>query len=218
MKTDLQLKNDILAELAWDTVLGTVPIEVSVKDGIVNLTGQVGSSAQKHALEKAVRRVAGVRGLAVDVEVKLAPEHERTDSAIARAALDALQWHSWVPHERVQLQVEDGWVTLSGEVDWHYQAASAEKCIRPLTGVRGVINKITVKPRASENDISAEITDALTRHARRKASHISVQVEGGVVTLSGEVDSLPEHEAALGAAWRTRGVSRVVDHISVSQR
>lgn len=163
-----------------------------------------------------MRRVAGVRGIALELDVKLTPESKRSDSEIAKAALHALRWHSWVPNERLQVEVEDGWVTLSGEVDWHYQLASAEQCVRPLLGVRGITNNITVKPRVSEKDVSNEIIGALTRHAQREARKIEVIVDGGTVTLEGDVDSLSEHDAALGAAAATRGVSRVVDHLSVS--
>jgi len=216
MKTDAQIKADVTAELAWDPSIHATAVGVVVKDGLVTLTGHLDSLAEKHAVERAVRRVSGVRGIAVELEVKPAGEHRRGDAEIAKAALAALRWHSWVPEEHVKVEVEDGWVTLSGEVDWRYQATSAEQCVRPLTGVRGVTNNIGVKPRVSEKDISEEITAALTRHAQREASHIGVEVDGGVVTLKGQVHSLPEHEAALGAAWATRGVSRVVDKLEIA--
>lgn len=216
MKTDAQLKSDVTSELAWDPAVNATAIGVMVKEGVVTLTGHLDSFAEKHAVERAVRRVAGVRGLALELDVRLAPEHQRSDSEIAKAALHALQWHSWVPNERLQVEVEDGWVTLGGEVDWHYQLTSAEQCVRPLVGVRGVTNRITVKPRVSEKDVSNEIISALTRHARREARKIEIAVEGGVVTLEGAVDSLPDHDAALAAAAATRGVSRVVDHLAVS--
>ncbi len=215
MKTDLELKNDVLAELAWDPVLGAAGVEVTVKDGVVALTGHVETNAHKRALEKAVGRVAGVRGVVLNVDVRLAPEQVRSDSDIAKSALEALRWHSWVPEQRVRVEVEGGWVTLSGEVDRRYEAASAERAVRDLTGVRGVTNKITVKPVSSKN-VAAEITDALIRHARLEANHITVAVDGAAVTLSGQVDSLPEHDAAIGAAWRARGVAQVVDRLVVT--
>ena len=215
MKTDLELKNDVLAELAWDPVLGAAAVEVTVKDGVVALTGHVETNAHKRALEKAVGRVAGVRGVVLNVDVRLAPEQVRSDSDIAKSALEALRWHSWVPEQRVRVEVEGGWVTLSGEVDRRYEAASAERAVRDLTGVRGVTNKITVKPVSSKN-VAAEITDALIRHARLEANHITVAVDGAAVTLSGQVDSLPEHDAAIGAAWRARGVAQVVDRLVVT--
>jgi osmotically-inducible protein OsmY len=216
MKTDLQLKDDVLSELAWDPAVHAQAIDVTVKDGLVALSGHLGTYAEKRAVEKAVRRVTGVRGLALDLDVQLAPEHRRTDSDIARAALAALQWHAWVPHERLHVQVEDGWVTLTGQVGWHYQLASAEQCIRPLLGVRGITNRITVKSPVTESEVSRQIVGALTRHAQREANRIEVGVQGSVVTLAGTVDSLPEHDAVVAVANATRGVSRVVDHLAIA--
>ena len=215
MKTDMELKNDVLAELAWDPVVGAAAVDVAVKDGVVALTGHVETNAHKRAFEKAVGRVAGVRGVVLHVDVRLAPEHVRADTDIAKAALEALRWHSWIPEQQVRVEVEDGWVTLSGEVERGYEAASAERAVRDLTGVRGVTNKITVK-RVSSKNVAAEITDALIRHARREANHVTVSVDGAAVTLSGQVDSLREHGAAIGAAWRARGVAQVVDRLVVT--
>jgi osmotically-inducible protein OsmY len=215
MKTDLELKNDVLAELAWDPVLGAAAVDVAVQDGVVSLTGHVETNAHKRALQKAVGRVAGVRGVVLDVDVRLAPAQVRADSDIAKAALDALRWHSWVPEQRVRVDVDDGWVTLSGEVERLYEATSAEHAVRDLTGVRGVTNKITVKPVSSKN-VAAEITDALIRRARREATHITVGVDGATVTLSGQVDSLRDRDAAIAAAWRGRGVAQVIDRLVVS--
>lgn len=215
MKTDTQLKADVTDELAWDPAINAAAVGVAVKDGVVTLSGELTTFAEKHAVERAVRRVAGVRGLAIDLDVKLAPEHKRTDAEIAEAAIAAMRWHSMVPDERVKVQVEDGWVTLTGELDWGYQYASAEQAVRPLTGVRGVTNEITIKPRVNAKDLGSEISAALTRQAQREANHINVEVEGGVVTLSGKVHSMAEHEAALGTAFAARGVSRVIDHLRV---
>lgn len=122
-----------------------------------------------------------------------------------------------MPDEHVKVEVEDAWVTLTGQVDWPYQLSSAEQCIRPLTGVRGVTNKVAIKPRVIGKDIASQITAALTRHAEREASHINVEVSGGVVTLAGQVDSLAEHDAAVGAAFGTRGVTSVIDKLEVSR-
>ena len=154
MKTDAQLKADVTSELAWDPSIDANAIGVMVKDGLVTLTGHLDSFAEKEAVERAARRVSGVRGIAVELDVKPSPEHKRSDSEIAKAVLAALRWHSWVPEERVRVEVEHGWVTLSGEVDWRYQATSAEQCIRPLVGVRGLTNNVTIKTGVSEKDIS----------------------------------------------------------------
>ena len=215
MKTDLQLKSDVTAELVWDPAVNATHVGVAVKNGVVTLSGEVDTYMQKHAIERAVRRIAGVRGIALDLDVRLAPDHARTDADIAQAALHALRWHSLVPDDKVRVEVEDGHVVLTGEVDWAYQAASAEQCLHPLVGVKSVTNRVTIKPRAKLQDIRQDIEAAFARHAQREARHIEVQVDGGVVTLSGKVDSLSEHDAAIGTAYAAKGVSRVVDRIEV---
>jgi osmotically-inducible protein OsmY len=215
MKTDLQLKADVTDELAWDPAINAVSIGVMVKDGVVTLSGHLDTFGEKHAVERAVRRVEGVRGIALELDVKLAAEHKRSDSEIAQAAASALRLNSMVPEGKVQIEVENGWVTLIGEVDWRYQLVRAEQCIRPLAGVRGLYNRITIKPRASSKDVGAQITAALTRQALREAKHITIEVEGGVVTLWGKVHSLAERDAAVGAAFSAHGVSRVVDKMEV---
>lgn len=215
MKTDLQLKSDVTSELAWDPSISATAVGVMVKDGIVTLSGHLTTFAEKHAVERAVRRVAGVRGLALNLDVKLASEHKRNDTEIADAAVTALRWHSWVPEDHITVEVEDGWVTLRGEVDWHYQLASAEQAIRPLVGVRGLTNSISVKRHTSERDVSSQITAALIRHAQQEAKNIHIQISDGAATLVGDVHSLSEHDAVIAAAAATRGVSRVVDRLSV---
>ena len=216
MKTDIQLKADITAELAWDPAVNATGIGVIVKDGVATLTGHLDTFAEKHAVERAVHRVSGVRGIALELDVKLAAQHKRSDSEIAESASMALRLNSLVPDGRVQVEVEKGWITLTGEVDWGYQRASAEQCLRPLVGVRGLTDHITIKPRASSKDIGAGIAAALTRQAAREAKHIDIEVEGSVVTLRGKVHSLAEHDAAVGAAFSAHGVSRVVDKLEVS--
>ncbi|MFZ2293676.1 MAG: BON domain-containing protein [Polaromonas sp.] len=215
MKTDAQLKADVIDELAWDPAINATGIGVMVTDGVVTLTGHLNSFAEKHAVERAVHRVAGVRGIALELDVKLSAEHKRSDSEIAQTAAAALRLNSLVPDGKVQVEVEDGWVTLTGEVDWSYQRARAEQCIRPLAGLRGLDNRITIKPRASGKDIGSQISAALTRQALREARHITVEVEGSVVTLWGKVHSMAEREAAVGAAFSAHGVSRVVDKLQV---
>jgi osmotically-inducible protein OsmY len=217
MKSDMQLKTDVTAELTWDPAVNAAAIGVGVKDGIVTLSGTLDTYMQKHAVERAVRRVSGVRGVALDLEVRLAPGHQRTDTEIAQATANALRWHSLVPEDKVKFAVDGGWVTLTGELDWDYQKASAEQCVHPLVGVRGVTNNITIKSRVNAGDISREIVDAFSRHAQREGKHIQVRVDGGVVTLEGTVDSLAEHEAAIGTAYAAKGVSRVVDHLHVAR-
>lgn len=216
MKTDALLKADVTSELAWDPSVGErAGIGIAVRDGVVTLSGQVDNYMRKYAVERAVRRVSGVRGIAVDLEVLLADGAKTRDTDIAQAALSAMHWHSAVPDDRVRIEVDDGHVTLTGEVDWAYQMAGAEQCVRPLRGVKGVTNNIRIRPHANVADIATGISSALTRHAQREARKISIQVDGGVVTLRGKVDSLREREAAVGTAWSAKGVTRVVDQLEI---
>jgi osmotically-inducible protein OsmY len=216
MKSDAQLKSDLTAELMWDPAVNSTNVGVAVKDGIVTLSGTVDTFLQKHAVQRAARRVGGLRGIAVDLEVRLAPAHKRTDAEIAQAALHALRWHSLVPDDKITVQVDDGWVTLAGEVDWTYQLAGAEQCVRPLIGVRGVTNEVRLKQRVAPQEIHAGIAAALTRHAQREADHIAVEVEGTEVTLRGRVGSYAERDAAIGTARAAKGVAHVIDRLDVA--
>lgn len=216
MKTDVELKSDVTAELTAIPRADPAGVAVAVKDGIVTLSGTVDSYLQKQAIERLALRVPGVRGLAPDLEVRLAADHRRTDSDIAQAARHALRWHSLVPDDRVEVEVDDGRVTLRGELDWGYQSASAEQAVRPLVGVRGVSNAIRLVQRVDPKQMRADIAAALTRHAQREADHLAIEVDAGVVTLSGKVGSLPEHDAVLGTACAARGVTRVIDHLDVA--
>lgn len=216
MKTDAQLRADIMDELSWDPAINAAHIGVTVEEGVVTLTGHIDTFAEKHAVEHAVRRVAGVRGIAMELAVKLANSHERSDTEIASAAAEALRLNPLVPRGKVQVEVENGWVTLSGEVDWAYQFATAEQCVRPVAGVRGLFNEITIRPRVDGDDLARRIEAALARQAQREARHIGIEVEGGVVTLSGKVHSRAEHDAAMGVAFSAHGVSHVVDHLQVA--
>jgi osmotically-inducible protein OsmY len=216
MKSDAQLKTDVIDELAWDPAVDATQVGVAVRDGVVTLDGVVDSYLQKHAVERAVRRIAGVRGIALDLDVRLAPDSKRSDTEIAQAALQALHWHSLVPDDRVKVEVEDGWLTLGGEVDWGYQSASAEQCVQSLVGVVGVTNAIRLKQHANPQALRQDIAAAFARHADREARHISIAVDGGVVTLSGTVGSWAEHEAAIGTAYAAKGVTRVIDQLQVA--
>ncbi len=216
MKTDMQLKADVTAELAWEPAVNSAGIGVLVNDGVVTLTGHLDTFAEKVAAERAVRRVGGVRGLAIELDVKLVAAHHRSDSEIASVAASALRWSVLLPPDRIKVEVEKGWVTLTGDVDWAYQSSTAEKCVRGLVGVRGLSNNIAVKPTVSTRDVAAEISSALERQAEREARHIQVDVKGGVVTLHGKVHSLAEREAAAGAAFAARGVTRIVNKLEVA--
>ena len=168
MKTDAQLKSDISNELQWDPAVDATHVGVAVKDGVVTLTGHLDTYAEKFAVERAVQRVEGVRALAIELDVKLAPGHRRSDSEIAEAIEHTLKWNVAIPHERIRIQVEKGWVSLAGDVDWEFQRRSAERAIRPLTGVVGVSNGIAIKTVTAQGDVSTRIRQALSRHAERQ--------------------------------------------------
>ena len=215
MKTDRQLQQDVMEELRWDAAVQSAHIGVEARDGVVTLSGEIDSYAEKFAAADAAKRVAGVKGVAMDLEVKLPGSYKRTDADIAKAAVTALEWNVSVPIGAVQVKVDDGFVTLTGEVDWGYQSASAEQALQPLVGVRGVTNQIRIAQRVNSQQIHSDISAALTRHAQREASHIGVEVEGGTVTLSGQVGSLAERDAAMGTAFAAKGVMQVVDRLEV---
>jgi len=215
MKTDAELKKDVTAELEWDPSINASLVGVSVKDGVVTLSGHLDTFGEKHAVEKAVQRVHGVRAIAMELDVKLASGHQRSDTEIAAAAESALAWHAQVPAEHIQVRVEKGWVTLKGQVDWHYQRLKAERAVRSLTGVVGVSNSITLKSGTTPANVASRILGAFTRHAEREARHIDVSVVDGAVTLRGKVDSWPERNAAYGAAWSAPGVTDVVNELTI---
>ena len=215
MKTDAQLKQDVIDELTWDPKVDAKDIGVIIKDGIVTLTGHPGSYAEKYAAEKAAQRVQGVRVLATELNVRLTTSFEHTDSDIAGAAQRALDWNTLVP-ATVQAKVEKGWLALKGEVQWDYQRREAERAVRYLSGVLGVNNLITVKPTVTAGDLKKEIQDALKRHADREAEKIQVSVAGSRVTLRGKVDSWADMNAAVGAAWSAPGVASVMNELAVA--
>jgi osmotically-inducible protein OsmY len=215
MKTDSELKTDVVAELAWDPAVSPTAIGVAVKDGVVTLTGHLDTYAEKEAVARAVRRVEGVQAVALELDVRLSPQHQRSDTDIATSAELALKWHASVPAEAVRLTVDHGWVTMQGEVDWEFQRRSIENTIRPLKGVVGISNEIKLRERPQAADISRQIEDALKRQATREAQRIHVAIDGSTVKLTGAVHSWHEREAAQGVAWSAPGVRSVVNELRV---
>ena len=216
MKTDAQLKKDIQDELSWDPEIHATDVGVIVKDGVVTLTGHLASYAEKYAAERATERVSGVLALVMEVEVRLPSSSKRNDADIASAARNALTWSVVVPDSRIQLKVEKGWITLSGEVEWDYQRKAADKAVRDLLGVTGVSNLIKVAPHVSTTDVQKKIQDALARQAETEAKQLQVIVEGSRVTLRGKVHSWVERQAAQGAAWAAPGVTNVVNELALA--
>ena len=217
MKTDLQLQQDVLAELKWEPSVNAAQIGVEVKDGIVTLAGHVNSYAEKYGAEHAAQRVSGVRALAIEMDVKLLGSSKRTDADIARSVENGLQWATFMPKDHVKVMVEGGFVTLSGEVDWEYQRQAATAAVRYLTGVTGVSDQIVIKkPKVSSSAVKSDIEAALKRRATADAQKISVEVHGADVTLTGKVHSWSERDLARNSAWGTSGVQSVTDNMTVS--
>lgn len=211
MKTDSQLQQDVMAELQWEPAVHASQIGVEVKDGVVTLAGTVGNYIEKLKAEKAVQRVHGVRALAVEMTVRLTDADTRSDADIAASAKNILGWSSSFPSDAVQVMVEGGWLTLSGEVEWQHQRQDAAHSVRYLLGVTGVSNQIAVKPRVSAVAVKADIEAAIQRRANDDANGIGVGVNGGDVTLTGAVHSWSERDLATRSAWGSAGVCNVVD-------
>lgn len=212
-RTDEEIQRDVLSELKWDARIQPNEIGVSVKDGIVTLTGWVDSYLKKWTAEDVAHRVNGVKAVANDIEIKLATE--RTDADIAAAAIHAIEWDAFVPSEKVQVTASKGWITLRGEVEWQYQKDDAERVVRRLAGVKGVTNLITVKPRTTASDLKRKIEDALVRNAEIDADRITVEVQGSKAILKGTVKSWAEKEEAERVAWSAPGILSVDNRITI---
>jgi osmotically-inducible protein OsmY len=215
MKTDIQIQKDVMDEIRWEPFLNASQVGVAVKNGIVTLSGIVDSYSKKLAAEKAAKRVAGVKAVAEDIQVGISPSFRKTDAEIAEAVLNALKWHSAVQQEKIKIKVEDGIVRLDGEVEWEYQRSNAKSAIEHLTGVRSVINSITLKPNITTSDVQQKINAAFHRSATVDASKITAEVHGSEVTLHGKVRSLAEQQDAEIAAWNAPGVTNVESMIEI---
>ncbi|MBW8827940.1 MAG: BON domain-containing protein [Burkholderiales bacterium] len=215
MKTDADLKRDVAAELAWDPAVKSTAIGVAAKDGVVTLTGHIDTFAEKHAASRAVRRVAGVKAIALELDVKIAPGHQRNDTEIAESAELALKWSTVVPLDSIRVTVDHGWITLQGDVEWDYQRRSVEQAIRPLMGVVGISNEVVVRGKPKLADLKRKIEDALTRQAIREAQHVEVAVDGSTVKLTGKVHSWQERDAVQVVAWSAPGVNLVVNELQI---
>lgn len=212
---DTELRRHVLDELDFDPSLDARNIGVTVQDGIVTLSGHVGSYDEKYNAERATQRVKGVSGIVEEIAVRVPSAALTDDGQLARRAADIIAWNATVPTDAVKVKVQDGWITLSGMVDWQYQRAACESAVRRLSGIAGVSNLIEVKPHIGTGDVKSSIDRALQRNAEIEARNVHLNVLGGEVTLSGSVQSWHERDAAQRAAWSVPGVTAVVNQLVV---
>ena len=213
--TDSQLRQDIIDEFEFDPTFDGEHIGVAVDKNVVSLTGHATSYAQKVAVIAAARRVKGVHAIAENIEVRYPFQAKIADDQIAKRAMDILKWDVLVP-ETIDVLVQDGWITLSGVVNWFYEKTAAEDDVRKLSGVNGVTNSITIKPHLEASNIKTKIELALKRHAEVEANAIRVSVQNGnKVILDGKVDNWDERRAVENAAWSAPGVAFVEDHLTI---
>jgi osmotically-inducible protein OsmY len=215
MRSDFDIKRDVEDELRSDPDIDPTDIAVAVKDGVVALTGFVRSFRQKRKAEEDVKRVAGVIGVANNIEVRLPLIHRRPDPDIARDAIEEIKRDLPFSWEKIRVTVSDGWVTLDGEVEWHFQRESAEEAVWRVRGIKGVVNNIQVRPYVPPVEIKRKIEEALRRAAELDASRITVEANGSEVILRGSVRSWAEREEAEQAAWRAPGVTKVDNRIRI---
>ena len=213
---DRILQELVEAELSWDPRLDATAIGVSAKDGVVTLSGSVATYSEKLDAQHTALRVRGVHGLAENIDVRPFGDVGNSDDEIAHRAVSSLQWDVMVPDQAIQVVVEDGYISLTGVVDWDFQRAAAARAVHRLYGVRQITNEITLKPRVQSEDIHALIKHALERQGQIEADHIKVSVDGGKVSLRGHVKSWPDRAVIENAAWAAPGVNAVDDQVTVS--
>jgi len=215
MSQDRQLQEAVLAEFLWEPSVTAAHIGVAVHEGVVTLTGHVPNYYEKSAAERAATRVRGVKAVAEEIEVRLPVQTSRSDEEVARAALDRIAWEVAIPADTVKIKVEQGWVTLSGEVHWQYQRHAAEQAIRGLRGLVGITNRTTIKPRPNVANIEHDIGTALHRSWFDPAM-VEVSAVGGKVTLKGTVHTPGDKWKAATTAWGSPGTTEVENDLIVA--
>ncbi len=212
---DKQLRQLVVDELEYEPSIDAADIGVAAENGVVTLSGHVTDYVQKMAAERAAWRVKGVKGIAQKIEVRLSGDKKWNDDEIAQRALNILAWNTLVPKDCIRVKVSDGWITLSGGVNWNYQRQAAENEVRKLSGVKGVTNSITLNSAVRAGDLKRRIQDALKRHAEVEADAVRVEVrDDGTVRIEGRVDNWSEMQAVEHAVWSAPGVQRVDDHLT----
>jgi osmotically-inducible protein OsmY len=216
MLNNLELQKKVLDALDWEPSLDAGRIGVAATGGVVTLSGQVSSYADRWTAERVVKQMAGVKGLANELEVKLPGDSRRTDTDLASAAVRALEWDVQVPHQKIKVRASDGWISLEGQVEWQYQREAAERAVRHLLGVRGVSNQLTLTARVTPMDLKNRIEAAFKRTAELEARKIRVETKGSTVILDGTVHTWAERDEAERAVWAAPGVAVVEDHLAVA--
>jgi len=215
MRSDAELRRDVEDELAAEPSLEAPAIGVAAKDGVVTLSGHVASYSEKLTAERCVARVLGANAIVSELDIKLPGSSRVTDEDIARAAMNALEWNTLIPRDRIKIEVGSGWVTLEGHVDWRSQKVAAHDAVCHLRGVTGVSNKLIVKPARVRNAVKAHIEAALRRRFGEKLDHIKIETRGDHVILRGTVTTLSERAEVEHAAWTTQGVCHVDNNLTV---
>lgn len=215
MKTDSQLRRDVIDELEWEPSIDASQIGVAASAGVITLTGTVPRYTEKMEAERLAKSIAGVKAVANDIEVRLPGASERNDTEIASAALNALKWHTSIPDDKITVTVRDGWITLDGNLDWQFQRMAARNAVCHLVGVKGVSNNTTIGPKPKAADVKSKIEAAFKRKAELDAGHVQVDAAGGVVKLKGYVDSWSEFTEAERVAWAAPGVIAVDNGLTI---
>jgi hypothetical protein len=217
MKSDIEIQKDVIEQLKWEPFLNAAQIGVAVKNGIVTLSGQVDAYSKKILAEKTVKKVAGVKAIAEDLQVGISPAYKKTDAEIAETVINALKWHTMIPDDKIKVSVEEGNVKLEGDVEWEYQRNQAKTAIENLIGVRLVTNLVMVKPKITPYELQQKINSAFQRSANIDSGRISTEVIGSRVILKGKVRSFAEKDDAENAVWAAPGIISVENKLSIEE-
>jgi osmotically-inducible protein OsmY len=215
MKTDAEIQKNVIEELKWQPSIKSTEIGVAVKNGVVTLSGMVDTYLEKKKAEKAALKVAGVKGVAEDIEINIGFNHKKTDSELAQGALDALKWNVLVPDDKIKVKVENGWITTEGTVEWNYEQLAVRDAVASIIGVKGISNLVKITPKVNPDEVKKKISAAFERSATIDAGNIHIENVGSKVTLAGIVSSYAERRDAESAAWNAPGVAMVENNLHV---